>query len=336
MRYPKVCIIVLNWNGVRDTLECLESISSLNYPNYEAIMVDNGSTDMSVEIVRNRYPGLTIIESDQNLGYTGGNNLGIQSAMKRMADYVWILNNDTILDRDCLKYMIEAAEIDPQVGLLSPIIFFNHQRDRIQSCGAFFNTKGDRFSEWSSYRKEQNTNLDEAAFVLYGTALLIKRDVIEKIGLFDETFFAYFEDFDYSLRAHKNNFRTMVVKSAKIYHKDASSTGGTDSPIKTYYYYRNLLLLYRKHFTGLVGLKLKYKQARLSFGASLSLRSRGKRLSAEACLDGIWDGLTGSAGRRKPGKEIPPSLKELFFTVYSYGQKLSNAFSKKKPLYYLE
>ncbi len=160
-----------------------------------------------LRIVRDRYPGLTIIESDQNLGYTGGNNLGIRSAMKRKADYIWILNNDTILERDCLRYMVDAAERDHQIGLLSPVIFYNHQRNRIQFCGSFFNTSGNSILADPSDRKEESANLDGAVLVLYGTALLVKRNVIEKIGFFDENFFAYFEDLDYSLRANKNRFQ---------------------------------------------------------------------------------------------------------------------------------
>lgn len=322
MPCPKVCIIILNWNGVTDTLECLQSLSSLNYSNYEAVVVDNGSTDMSVDIIRNRYPDLTIIESKHNLGYTGGNNLGIQYAMKGLADYIWILNNDTIIESDCLWKMIDAAESNKRIGLLSPIIYYNYQRDIIQSCGSFFNLKTGRIFADSMERNDRKVNPDHLIFVLYGTALLIRRGLIEKIGPFDDDFFAYFEDYDFSLRANKNAFRTMVVKSAKIYHKDASSTGGTRSPMRTYFYWRNLLLLYKKNFKGAAGFKMKYKHIRKSIGTAIFYRKIGNPLSADACLDGIWDGIFGIVGGKKAKGGMPIFLKRIVF--------LSNPTEKEK------
>ena len=322
MHSPKVCIIVLNWNGIKDTIECIESILCLNYTNYEVVIVDNGSTDMSVETIRGRYPELKILESKQNLGFTGGCNLGIKYAMKKMADYIWILNNDIVIENDCLKKMIDAAENDSQIGLLSPIIFYYHQRNKMQSCGSFFNMKNGRIFADSLDSNEQNTNPNNFVFVLYGTALLIKRELIEKVGFFDDDFFAYFEDYDFSLRANKNAFKNMVVSSAKIYHKDASSTGGVGSPIRTYYFSRNPLLLYKKHLNGIAGLKVKYKHIRKSIGAAFYYRTTGNKLSADACLEGLWDGIWGGVGRKKSGGGGALVFNRVLFFVYLYGKKI--------------
>ena len=324
MRIPKVFIVVLNWNGVKDTLECLESLSSLDYSNFEIIVVDNGSKDRSVEIIRRRYPELTLIENPINLGYTGGNNIGIQYAMTHGAQYIWILNNDTIVESDSLRNLIHAAEEDSKTGILSPVIYYIDQRDRMQFCGTFFDAKRGKITEELKDGKNRKTNVEGFVFLLYGTAMLINRKVIKKIGKFDDNFFAYFEDYDYSLRANLNSFQCKVVNASKIYHKDASSTGGTDSPIKTYFYYRNFLLFYKKHIKGAALIKLKYKIIRMAIGAAAMFRSEGKHSSAYACLDGIWDGMKGSGGPKKKRNQMPLILKKVLFFFHSHGKRIKS------------
>lgn len=117
MKYPKVFIIIVNWNGLKDTLECLQSVFKQDYPNFEVIMVDNGSKDNSVQVIRNAYPQIILIENKENLGYTGGNNVGMHYAVNSGSDYVWLLNNDTVVEPDTLSKLVAAAKILQRLDL---------------------------------------------------------------------------------------------------------------------------------------------------------------------------------------------------------------------------
>ena len=127
-KYSKVTIILLNWNGKEDTIECLESLKHITYPNYEILLVDNGSTDGSVECFRERYPGMEIIENGENLGFAEGNNVGIRRAMDEGADYVLLLNNDTVVDPEFLGELVKVGESDPKIGIVGPkICYYNNK-----------------------------------------------------------------------------------------------------------------------------------------------------------------------------------------------------------------
>jgi GT2 family glycosyltransferase len=328
MKYPKVCIIILNWNGLKDTLECLDSILGLDYENYNVIVVDNGSLDRSVEIIRERFPSVIMIESNRNLGYTGGNNIGIQYALEHSADYIWLLNNDTIISADCLRKMVEIAETDPQIGLLSPVIYYENQRDRMQFCGTVFNKASDILLTNMKQIELSNAAYDRG-LLLWGTALLIKRCVIATIGCLDDLFFAYFEDIDYSLRARKKGFKTAVVSSAKIYHKDASSSGGKNSPVRVYYYMRNLNLLWKKHLKGAAKLSWQFNYIKLSIATIGFYKKNGMKMSETACFDGIWDGISNLGGALSGNNKMPIQLKKLLFICQDIKKKVVRLFCSR-------
>lgn len=133
--FPKVSIIIVNWNGKEDTLKCIESVLQTDYPNYNIIVVDNASTDDSVKYLKEKYPEIIYLENKENLGWTGGNNTGMEYAIKNGADYCFLLNNDIILDKNCLKELIRIAKSNKRIGFVVPKVYYHDNPKKIYSAG---------------------------------------------------------------------------------------------------------------------------------------------------------------------------------------------------------
>ena len=249
---PKVTIIVLNWNGKEDTIECLESLKHITYPNYEILLVDNGSTDGSVECFRERYPGMEIIENGENLGFAEGNNVGIRRAMDEGADYVLLLNNDTVVDPEFLGELVKVAKSGMSIGIVGPKIYYYDyagRNDVIYFAGAeLVLWKGSDIKY--GYREIDQGQCDEIKGVdeIEGTCLLIKSELVNKIGLLDPNFFAYREDTDFCMRAARKGFKLFYVPKAIIWHKVGASFGlARDNPFKVYLMIRNKFYVTKKN-----------------------------------------------------------------------------------------
>jgi len=221
---PRVSIIILNWNGLQDTIECLESLKKISYPNYEVIVVDNASSGDDVKILRDKYgDSVHFIANDKNYGFSEGNNVGIRYALGKQTNYVFLLNNDTVVDPSFLSESIEVAEEDNKCGILGGKIYYYFSPNRLQSVGGKINWWTGRFQDYSGQVDiGQYDQRAERDFV-YATAMLIKREVIEKIGLLDSKLFFGMEDFDYCARAQKAGFRVLYVPGAKVWHKQGAS-----------------------------------------------------------------------------------------------------------------
>jgi GT2 family glycosyltransferase len=244
-----VAIIILNWNNAADTIICLRSIDKLNYKSYYTIVVDNGSTDSSKQVIRQQFPDVIILDPDLNLGYAEGNNVGIRYAIANGAKYILLLNNDTIIDSDSLGQLVSAAETHADAAFLGPKIYHLDLPQRIQSAG------GELDRLWRSKQRGLDT-VDQGQFeiieevdYLIGAALLMSVDHLKTIGLFDPTFFMYREDVDLCMRARKCGFKVLFVPSAKIWHRNHYDHTNELARV-TYYVTRNSLLLIRKHHGG--------------------------------------------------------------------------------------
>jgi len=244
---PRVAIIILNWNGLTDTLECLESLAHLDYPNYEVVVVDNGSTDGSVEAIQKHFPDVALIENDQNLGYAEGNNRGVEYALQAGIDYVFVLNNDTVLCQDILNRLVVVAEAHPRVGAVGPKIYYNAQPRRIWFAGGVIDwqrgvTVNLGAGEDDVGQFEQVRSVD----FLAGCALLIKREAWKDVGSFDSRFFMYWEEVDWCTRAQRAGYGLLFVPQAKMWHK-ISPADQSYSPRILYYMTRNRLLFLHKN-----------------------------------------------------------------------------------------
>lgn len=247
---PKVSIIVLNWNGKNHTVECLNSLSKLDYSNYEVILVDNGSSDGSVDFLKSKFPNICLIENKRNLGFAEGNNVGVRHAMKTGADYVLLLNNDAVVDGAFLKELVLIAERDEKVVLVGPKIYNYYEKNIIESAGYSQSIlKSKTFP--IGYREEDKGQYDEPKEVdfISGCAMLVKKNVVKDYGVFDSDFFAYCEDQDLCYSVTKRGDKIMYAPKSRIWHKVSASTGGYKSPISVYLFTRNRIRFVLKQGT---------------------------------------------------------------------------------------
>jgi GT2 family glycosyltransferase len=232
---PVVYIIILSWNGKEDTLSCLRSIMGLRYPNFTVVMVDNASSDGTVESVKENFTTVKIIANSENLRFAGGNNVGIEYALQNKADYILLLNNDTIVDPDFLDRLIEVAASDKRIGIAGPKIYYYQDRKRIWFAGG----KVEYWKGWVSHigiRELDHGQYDAVRRVDYitGCCMLVRREVIERVGKLDEKFFIYGEDADLCLRASRAGYELVYAPSSMIWHKVSASSGGNLSWFKNW------------------------------------------------------------------------------------------------------
>ncbi len=258
MILPKILIILVNWNTSDTTIECIESIKSTDYNNYEIIIVDNGSLDVGEleSFIIEKHPDISLIKNEKNLGYAGGNNKGIELAIKMKADYILLLNNDTIVDRCFLKELVDYAEIKANIAVLNPKIYYYKPSDLVWFAGSTGNLWTGCFKHIGKGRKDRSeNNIPRETAYATGCAFFMKVSVIKEIGMLDDNFFAYSEDLDWSLRAKKAGYKCMYVPNSKIWHMEAVSitknmskaNKGRTTPFQIYLYYRNKLFIMRKH-----------------------------------------------------------------------------------------
>ena len=260
MNYPQVCVIILNWNGLEDTIECLESLKKVTYPNYEVVVVDNGSRGDDAEVLEEKFSGyIHLIRNDRNYGYTGGNNIGIQYALNHSSpDYLLILNNDIVVAPDFLGQMIKVAEDDTSIGIAGPKVYYYDVPDHIQSAGIMTSMRTGR-SRVLGVKQIDTGQFETQQEVDYvsGCCLLIKKELIQKVGVFDERYFCYCEERDYCIRAERAGYKTVYVPLAKIWHKkpmqekmwQRTPQGGHTAALSYYYWARNRFKFMRKHAT---------------------------------------------------------------------------------------
>lgn len=243
---PLVSIIIVNWNGLKFLHECLPSISAQSYTSFEVIMVDNGSTDGSLEFVRTGFPDTVIIENMENVGFAAANNQGIRIAKGK---YIATLNNDTEVDEDWLKNLVDAAGAsDKEVGMWAPKILSMKEPTRIDSVGGLLIYR-DGIARGRGRSEEDRGQYDRVEDILFPSACsaLYRKDMLDEIGCFDEEFFAYCEDSDLGLRARLAGWKALSVPKAVVYHH-YSGSAGRYSETKAFLVERNHLWLAIKNF----------------------------------------------------------------------------------------
>ena len=248
MSEPSVSILLLNFNRAKDTLECVESLRKINYKNYQILIVDNCSTDDSYIKIKNKIQNEELLQSGENLGYTGGVNFGIKYLYKKNPDYILILNNDTLVNKFFLNELVDSLEKNKIAAAASGTILCEHNRKEIWYASgkvipwrglAVHTSKGEKYA----FTK---TNIEETNFIS-GCMILLRASLLDNIGLEDERFFMYLDDIEFSLRIIKKGYLLLYVPKAIIYHK---VLGEKENAFKYYYSVRNRLLLISIAFNG--------------------------------------------------------------------------------------
>jgi GT2 family glycosyltransferase len=296
-----VQIVILNWNGFDLTKDCLLSLARIDYPKYQIIVVDNGSTDGSYEELVSRFPNIEFLRSEVNLGFVGGNNLGLKLALTKYdPDYFLLLNNDTTAEPSFLKNMVAFYSERPNLGIIGGKIYYFDDPKRIWFAGGWFDKlRGNAVHLGENELDIGQYNIPMKINFVTGCCFMMSRKVVDTLGLLDEDFFAYCEDLDYSLRAIEAGFDCYYVPDSVIYHKVSSSfkSGkfaivGKRSALAYYLNVRNRLYIYRKHKKNINKMGFIFFQIKLTFryvlGFTLTLQFR----NAGSVIRGVWDGIS--------------------------------------------
>ncbi|RLD38739.1 MAG: glycosyltransferase family 2 protein [Bacteroidetes bacterium] len=247
--FPLISIITVNYNQAKTTMEMIESLSNITYPNIEIIVVDNASTKEDPQIIKETYPRIILIESVLNYGFAGGNNLGI---MRARGEYILLLNNDTIVDPNFLEPLVKKFQDNPKIGAISPKIRYFYKKDTFQYAGYT------EINKWTIRNKTIGENEidtgqydeDRETAYTHGAAMMVPMEVIKKVGMMSYEFFLYYEEADWCLRIRKYGYKIMYVHNSLVYHK-GSVTTGKNSALKVHYLTRNRLVFMRRNIHGI-------------------------------------------------------------------------------------
>lgn len=296
---PRVCISILNWNSVQDTQNCLDSLKNSVDESTEVVVLDNGSKDHSASVLSN-IPSITFLRSSTNLGFSGGHNLVIKYALTKNDDYIWLLNNDAIPQGKCLEKLVAFAEANPISALISPVILDKAPPHDFQHIISVLNKTGTGAEEIKDIEHARRL-LQESPdrIIIWGTALLVRLNAIEKIGLLDEKLFAYAEDTDYALRAISQGYRNSVVLDAFIHHEQ------NPHPRTAHFYYytqRNSVVMTRKYVSTINFIKLVRWNLRLVKRHEERLKNRPELVRAAKL--GVWHRWLNKGGEYNPNVRI--------------------------------
>ena len=328
---PTVSIIILNWNGWKDTLECLESLYQITYPNYDIIAVDNGSEDESIEKIKEYAEGkieveskffeyssdnkpikiveytreeaeegkeieianlplnqrLIIIKNEKNYGFAEGNNIGIRYALEVLnPDYVLLLNNDTVVDKEFLTELVKVAESDEKIGIVGAVNYYYDMPEKIWFAGG-------KIDFWTGkvYAIGLNDKIKEVDYVA-GSSFLIKKEVIEKVGILNPAYFIYWEETDWCARAHKAGYKVLFIPKSKIWHKVSAITKKI-SGFSEYLLTRNMFWFMKQHATRsqYLSFLLYFFGFRFWFTSGIYILSDKNITAVIPFLRGVLDGL---------------------------------------------
>ncbi len=282
----KLSIITINYNGLKDTCELIDSIPFNE--NMEVIVVDNASKQDEASIISERFPLVIVIRSNQNLGFAGGNNLGIKEAKGK---YILLINNDTYFKDFNIDSIIKRLESSDKIGIVCPKLRFAWGNNPIQFAGYTPLTNITLRNNAIGFGEEDNGQYETAHPTPYahGAAMLIKREAIEKVGLMPECFFLYYEEIDWSIMFTRSGYQIWYDPSCTVYHKESQATG-QNSPLRTYYITRNRLLLVKRNYKGINKyLSYIYLIGLVAPRDVLKYTIQGRFDLVKAVLIGIWD-----------------------------------------------
>lgn len=293
MSEPLVYILILNYRAWRDTVACLEALKRLEYANCRVLVLDNASDNDSVAQIRAAFPAVELVKLERNLGFAGGNNVGIRHAVAEGAEYIWLLNPDTLPEAQALTAMVELAEQDTQIGAVGSVLYEMDRPGQVQAWGG-----GEAVLRWGLIRLLTSPNQFRRLNFISEASLLLRRAALRRVGLLDEGFFMYGEDVDMGLRIRKNGLKLVVAPQSRVLHKGGTSWQGSslnsDEQLAV-----NNTLLFRKHAPNSYLAVAGYT---LFWTLEYSLRRRWASVGA------LWRGVL--SGWRLPIRPIRPIREE--------------------------
>jgi GT2 family glycosyltransferase len=296
---PLVSIITINYNQLMHTCALLDSLKKISYPSIEVIVVDNASVENPETTIANNYPEVKLILSKDNLGFAGGNNLGIALAKGK---YLLFINNDTEVDTAFLEPLVNLFETNPNAGIASPKIIYYNSGDIIQYAGCYRINPYTGRNKRIGYKEKdlgQHDTLRETDLA-HGAAMMVPRSIIDKAGVMPEIFFLYYEELDWCESIKNAGYKIYVVPASKVYHKESMSVG-KNSTLKTYYMTRNRLLFMRRNTKGLT--KISWVFFFLIF--SIPKNTAGYIIKRDtAQLKAFWKGFIWNATHLTNGKKL--------------------------------
>ncbi|MES2345716.1 MAG: glycosyltransferase family 2 protein [Chlamydiota bacterium] len=295
-----LAIVILNWNSKQETLGCLQSVTSINFPHFEIILVDNGSSEAPAEEFQELYPQIRLLRNEENFGFAEGCNRGIAYALERGADYVLLLNNDARVDPEILNAFMQAAEAYPDAGVFGAKIYYYDEPTVLWYAGGEVDSKrglcyhegcleSDLEKKWESIR--------DTGYAC-GCALFIRADVIQTVGFMDPQFFLIWEEIDWCWRIRAAGYRCLFVPDAKVWHKiSASFEGGNRGPLWEYFYRRNRLLFLKRYYPSFFYRIAFWQEPLRHLVGCLNPRfDKEKRQQHRAALSGVCDYFRGRFG----------------------------------------
>ncbi len=297
MPQPLVAVVVLNTNRRDDTLACLTSLAALDYVRHRVLLLDNASTDGSVEAVKAQFPAVQVLALSDNRGYAGNNNVGIEAAMAMGAEWILVLNEDTVLAPTCLNELMRAAVDDERIGVLGPMVYHHDEPGVIQSAGGILDER------WTSRHAGQNED-DTGQFAaprrvdwVSGCAIMVRRQAVQDVGALDQRFFYYWEETEWCLRIARAGWSIVQVPGARLWHKGVTRDY-RPGPSVAYYNTRNRLFMMSKHRAPLRTWIVAWSQiARTLVSYTVKPRWRERAASRDAIWWGAVDFLRGRMGQ---------------------------------------
>ncbi|MEO5911285.1 MAG: glycosyltransferase family 2 protein [Pelobium sp.] len=298
----RVVLILVNWNSFEFTNQCLDSLDQCDQSLFDIIVVDNGSHDSSVEQLKELHPNIIYISSETNLGFAGGNNLGIKYAVEHHYTYVMLLNNDTFVEPDFLEVLVEYMDQHPETGIIQSKIYCNHNRKLLWNGGSYFNRFfGLTYTKGYLRKDRPEYNIVKKVDWVTGCAFLTRTSIIEEVGMLEEKFFIYYEDVDLSFRIKKKGHQLIYHPQSIVYHiagmsnkSKSKQKEGFLNPVVHYLVQRNRIWFLKRYAVPyfILPTVLYHSFYSLSVVIYFIVRRRFKKLNA--LLRGIKDGLTKS------------------------------------------
>jgi len=296
-RSPLVYVIILNYNNLRDTVETIRSVLAMEYDNFRVLLVENSTDQDVIDAILVEFPDIDILETGRNLGYAGGNNVGILHAMRQEPDYIFVLNNDIGVEPRALATLVHELEAHRDCAACQPLVVYSENPDVIWSAGTKMHLGYPRLYLKNSSRPPGQSG--EPPFGLVGCALLFRVSALRDVGLFDESLFLMHEETDWCIRAKEMGYSLLLVPGALVHHK-VSATLGSLSEAYLYYVARNWVLVAKKHFTHFRYLYVLVTEFLIRFPYYCYLLLKiGELREIRFYLSGLRDGLSGISGEVK-------------------------------------